>query len=1169
MKLAAFFMLIGCLQVSARAYSQKPSITLSLQDVPLVKAFSAISRESGYFFLYNTEKVMRAEEKVTVHVTDASISEVMDSCLKGLPLSYRIMHQTIVITPVPVAEETAPAPAPPQPSIRGTVRDTAGNPLAGVTVKVKNTTLGAITDASGNFQLTAPDSAVLLFTYIGYRPVEIRAGGRKDLNVVLHVAGSALNQLVVVGYGTEKKADLTGAIDQIGSKEIASRPTASITTSLQGLLPGLNIQANNGDPGATPDINVRGFNSINGGGPLVLIDGVEGDIDRVNPADVASVTVLKDAASAAIYGARGAFGVILITTKKGQAGKLSVNYNGNAGASTTTTRTDFISDPYLYGKTVDAAIYGYNGSTYTGYSGADWDTIRMVAQGKLAPFHRTLPGGKNKFFYSTNWWNYLFRKWQPFQNHSISVSGGTGKIQAYVSGRYYKAASIQNIVNADLVKYNLMAKLSFQATDWLRLSDNIQFSTDNQIQYGGYKNGFGGIWSNTTWYWLFPFHPTQLDGVSFDYQGVGAQAALEDHSNWIRDYSEQLINTFSGVLTPLKGLQINFDYSNTINHIANSTRLNTFRFLTGSKIQPRTAGVNSLTEVRNRNYYNVLNIYGTYHKDVAMNHHFKLMLGYNQEAYNSDNITAEQGGLLINNLSSLNLGTNLLRADGSSSIWAIRGYFGRFNYDYKKKYLLEMNARYDGSSRFPSVSRWGLFPSVSAGWFISRENFWKPLQPVVNSLKFRVSYGKLGNQNVGLYTFSQIMPVGQTGWLANDARLVYVGAPAPLPSVVSWEKTNTIDFGADLGFLQERLTASFDWYQKNTTGMYVPGSPLPAVFGASEPKENIADLRDIGFEASVGYHDQFTVDGSPLKVSATFSLYNFNGVITRYPNPNGLMSTYWTGEKLGQIWGYHVDGQFQSDKEAKDYESSFKDPSTSLGQVYNYILNVVTNSKWKGLRAGDIKYVDVNHDGKIGPGNNTLADHGDLRPIGNAMPQFPFGFTVGASWKNFDISVAGAGVSHQDWYPVGYIYWGSYARPYSSFIRKDLIADAWSPDNPHGKYPQVYRGYTGLGLNDRRMLGETNDYYLTNVGYLRVKNLTIGYTVPEQLTRKAKIRELRIYFSGENIFTWRFGDLTRYVDPEQAGSGINYNDPGSATSESALNAYPMSKTYSFGLNLSL
>lgn len=1158
MKLSFLFLFGLCLQVSAVGYSQNDvRLSLHFDNLSISKAISAIEKKSKFHFLYSDD-IIPQEFKITLDVKETPLPEIMERVLKNTGLHYKIMENKLIIITLQdkVIKDI---------KVDGTVTDKTGNPLAGVTVKVKNSTLGTVTDDDGHFVMEVPDDAILIFNSIGYQPMEVRA--LKTLTISLQESPTALSQVVVVGYGTEKKADLTGAIEQINGKDINSRPVSNIITSLQGLLPGLNIQSNNGNPGASPDINIRGFNSINGGGPLILVDGIEGDIDRVNPMDVESVTVLKDAASAAIYGARGAFGVILITTKKGKEGKTTINYANNIGWTTPTTRTDFISDPYLYGKTVDAALFGYNGTNYTGYEGADWDTIQMVSKGQIAPFYRTLPNGNNKFFYKTNWYDYLFRKWQPFQSHNISVSGGTKKLQAYLSGRYYNTTTIQNIVNAPLKKYNLKANINFQVTDWLQLSDNIQYTTQDQLQYGGYKTGFGGIWSNTTWYNLFTFQPNNIDGVPFDFAGIGAHAALEAKSNWIRNYSEQLVNTFSGKLTPLKGLVLNFDYSNTINQIANTTRLNQFQYLTGAKILLQTTGVNSLTEERDRSYHNTLNIYGTYTKSLALDHHFKLMLGYNQEKYNSDNVSAEQGGLLINSLSNLNLGTNLLLADGSASVWSIQGYFGRFNYDFKNKYLLEVNSRYDGSSRFPGISRWGLFPSVSAGWYLSKEKFWDPLSNIVSSTKLRISYGKLGNQNIGLYTFSQILGLGQTAWLADGNRMVYVGAPAPLPSVVSWEETKTLDYGIDLGFLNNRLTASFDWYKKSTNGMYVPGEPLPGVFGAAEPKENIAALRNVGFEFSVGYHDQFMLAGSPLNFRATASVYNFNGTITKYPNPSGLMSTYWQGEKLGEIYGYHVAGQFQSDEEAQKYQSSFTNPSVNLGQVYNYTFNVVTNTDWKKLRAGDIKYVDINGDGAINKGNNTLANHGDLKPIGNSMPRLPFGFSLGADWKGFDISVAGTGIVHQDWYPTGFIYWGTYDRPYSSFVRKDLVAQAWDPAHPGGKYPQIYRGYDALGAN--RSLWELNDYYMTNVGYLRVKNLTIGYSLPQSLIQKLKVQQLRVYFSGENILTWRFGNLTRYVDPELAGSGINYSDPGSTGGRADLQDYPLGKTFSFGINLTL
>lgn len=1155
-------MLLHCCAVS---FAQK--VTIKEQNKPLTDIFREIRKQSGLDFVYNV-KAIKKLPNVSVNLTNADVPAVLKECLSGTNLAFEINNNSIIIKESiskPVEKTTAMPPV----TIHGRVADSKGAPMAGATIRTKHGNRSTVTNDKGEFDLpNVDDKDIIIISYTGYITKEIPATGSFS-SIVLTEFLQNMGEVVVVGYGTTKKINLTGAVSQVSGDAINQRPTANIITSLQGLLPGLNIQSEHGDPTRNPEINIRGFNSINGGSPLVLVDGIQGSIDRINPMDVESVTILKDAASAAIYGARGAFGVILITTKKGKEGKIQINYTNNFGVTRPTNRTDFISDPYEYGKTVDAALSGYNGTTYTGYTDADYEKLQKVISGELEPFRELQPNGSYKFFYNTNWYDYLFRPWQASSSHNLSISGGSDKLQGYLSARIYKTQSIQNINDADLKKYNLKGNLKVKANKWLEIGYNTQLNTDDNMEFAGAKSGYGGLWSNTTWYFLFPFYPTEIDGVPFDYFASGAQGALHDRSNYIKTRRDQLVNTLSGKITPFKDLQINIDYSNTIYQLAQTTRLNQFDYLSGDKVLPATGGVNRLIEERDRSYYNVLNLYGTYSKSIKEKHNLKLLLGYNQEESNSDNVTAGQNGLLANNLASLNLGTELFSATGSGSTWGIQGYFGRFNYDFNNKYLLEVNARYDGSSRFPAASRWGFFPSVSAGWYVSRENFFEPLKGVMSSLKLRTSYGKLGNQNIDNNTFRELLLAKKTSWVINGVQANYLTTPAPLPKVVGWENSRTIDFGADLGFLNDRLIASFDWYEKNVEGMYLPGQPLPSVFGASEPKENIASLRNRGFELSLTYSNTFDVMGSPLRFRATASTYNFVGVITKYPNPNGLMSTYWEGQKLGTIYGYKIDGQFQSDKEAKDYQNSFTNPSTNLGQVYNYELNIVQNTEWKGLRAGDIKYLDLNGDGAINKGRNTLADHGDIVAIGNAMPKCPFGFNISADWKNFDLAIAGAGVAKQDWYPSGDIYWGTYERPYLSFIRKDLVSNAWTPDHPNNRYPQINRGYASLNTSGLRSLGETNSYYLTNVGYLRVKNLTIGYTLPEKLTKRAQIQRLRIYFSGENIFTWRFGNLTRYLDPEMAGAGVSYSNPANANTRGRAEDYPIGKVFSAGVNLSL
>lgn len=1034
-------------------------------DVSLRQAFEEIEAATDYNFSY-FEGDFDKDRVVRLRKGKRSVAEILTEISKHTGLKFKQVNNSISVAKGNPLQNDSPQQTQiitEEIEVHGRVTNDAGEPLPGVSIVIKNTTEGTTTDADGEYVLTVAEDAVLIFSYVGFQVQEVQVSGQSIINVSMKADVATLQEVVVVGYGTQKKVNLTGAIAQVDAEDIALRPADDITSALQGMLPGLNIQINSGDPAATPDINIRGFNSINGGSPLVLVDGIQSDIMRVNPQDIKSVTVLKDAASAAIYGARGAFGVIMITTKSGEAGDITVNYTNNFGWTTPTTRTDFISDPYLYAKTVDASIFGFDGTNYSDYDDADWETIRKVANGELEPFHELQPNGEYKFFYNTDWHKYLFRKWQPSQNHNISVSGGTERLKGYLSGRKHEMHTIHNIQDSEMQRYNMKGSLTFQPTDWLELSTTTFFAHEKDKEFGGAKSGFGGIWTISTWYNLFPYVPTKINGIPADIGlgrggsgGEGGHAAMEAGNNW-RDFNtEELTNMFRAKLTPLDGLEINFDYSRRINNTSRTFRYNQFEYYVTSRLNLQTGGVNQLEEWRMKDNYSAMNVYGTYDFDLADNHSFKLLLGFNQEDFETDRISARQGGLLIRDLSSLGLGTDVMAADGSATGWALQGYFGRFNYDYKGRYLLEVNTRYDGSSRFPHESRWGFFPSISAGWQADREVFWDPIEHLISSMKLRASYGELGDQSgIEPNTFKQLMTVGRSPWLDHGLPINYATAPGPLPSVVTWESTSTIDFGVDIGFFKNKLLATFDWYQRETNGMYLPGEPLPAVFGAPEPRENLASLRNRGFELSLNYTNAVTIGGSPLTFNVTATVSNFKGIITKYKNPEGLMSTYWEGQELGQIWGYHVNGQFQSDEEAIAYQDSFENPSSSLAGVYNYEINLVQNSEWNKLRAGDLKYVDIDGDGRIDKGDYTLEDHGDLQPIGNAMPRFPFGFFLNATWKGFDVSVAGAGVAKQNWYPTGDIYWGPYERPYVSFIRKDLVANAWSPEHPENTYPQI------------------------------------------------------------------------------------------------------------------
>ncbi|MEL7833826.1 SusC/RagA family TonB-linked outer membrane protein [Fodinibius sp. Rm-B-1B1-1] len=1063
--------------------------------------------------------------------------------------------------------------------VSGIVTDETDSLLPGVNIMVKGTGVGTSSDTEGVYSLAVPSMQdTLVFSFIGYKTQEVPIDGRSEIDVQMQLETVTGEEVVVVGYGTQRKENIVGAVGEAEVKDISTRPSADIASSLQGAVPGLNVRSSSGgDPSETPEINIRGFNSINGGDPLVLVDGIKEDLANVNPNDIESVTVLKDAQAAAIYGARGSFGVVLVTTKTGRKGEFEVEYSNNVGFTTNTARTDFVTDPYTYAQWADGAIGSYHSGCYVCYEGEDWEIARQVGNGEREPFYEEQPDGTYKFYENNDYYDILFKDKRSHVMHNISVSGGSDKLQGVISGRIYEREKIQNIQDAEMKRYNLKLNLVATPYDWLELSAVSKFSSRFDEQYAGTKNGWGGAFGVSKWRDLFPNYPAFVDGegvsVGRTRNGyVGRLGALKEgaaHRQW--QYENQT-NTLKAIVNPIEELELNMDYSYNIERTDRTFSYTPFSYLSGNELElVEDAGLNRHNEYRWKDYYKALNIYGTYTEDVADKHNVKLMLGFNQEVFDRDRVGARIEELLTKNKANISFGTEMLDMSGSTLEWALQGYFGRFNYNYDDKYLLEVNARYDGSSRFPKDNRWGFFPSVGVGWQVDNEAFWtSSLEEVVSSMKLRASYGKLGNQNVGVNTFRQLIGMGKKSWLVNGQEVNYASAPEPLPANIGWENITSTNIGVDIGFFEDKLTTSLDLYERNTSDMYLPGQPLPAVFGASEPRRNYASMRNRGFELTVGYNDQFDVMGDALSFNIQANVSNNKGVITKFDNPNGLLSTFFEGQELGEIWGYRIDGQFQSDEEAAAFQNKYG--TENLVEVYRGILDYGSNSDWNYLRGGDLKYVDVDGDGEINNGNNTLEDPGDLERIGNAMPQFPFGFNISAGWKNIDLSVIGQGVAKQHWYPSGPLYWATFHRPYVSFIRKDILDKVWDPEHPNDPdriYPQRQRAYNALSSG--RMSANVNDHYLTNIGYLRIKNLTVGYTLPSTLTEKVDLKKVRIFFSGENLFTWRFGGLTEYLDPEEVGAHVSYSNPNGVSAKPARDTqlYPMGKTYSAGVEISL
>lgn len=1043
-------------------------------------------------------------------------------------------------------------------TISGRVVNAQGETLPGVSVNLKgNPGVGVSSNNNGEYQLNVPNKeSVLIFSMIGFVSQEIKVGDNERLDVVLLDDKNELESVVVVGYGTQRKVNLTGAVSQIGSEVLEDRPVSNITQAIQGAMPNVNVNFGNGRPGTEGSVNVRGYASINSAraAPLILIDGVPGNLNNINPRDVESISVLKDAAAAAIYGARGAFGVMLVTTKKAKGGKTSINYSNSFGWAGSTVSTDFMTDGYDAALLNDEAFIRATGNSYTGYSEEDYaELLKRKTDKSLPDVVIQNRNGKDQYVYygSTDWWDVLYRDTQTSMEHALSFTGGTDKFDFYISGRMYDKNGIMRINQDKFKSYNFRSKVSGEVAPWLRISNNTQFNYNNYTFPGwnGNANSNSNFISSTV-HALPSYLPQNPDGTATyrtelnNYTiGDGIFADLLHGKSKGEDGELEFINSFQTVFTLAEGLHITGDYTYTNNPL----RLFTRRTQAPWSIYPGEIsylGSDRLTEVETTYNEHVVNLFADYTKSFG-EHNLKVTAGYNQEHVSYKRITGIRNDLLSEDLNDLSLGSGDMEVSGGANTWALMGFFGRVNYDYKSKYLLEINGRYDGTSKFPDGQRFGTFPSVSAGWRISEEAFFSPVKSVINELKIRGSYGSLGNaQEASVYGYIPLLNRGSTTYIMDGRRTEFLSVPTPISPQLTWERATTANVGVDIGFFDNRLSTSFDYYVRETLDMLVPGKTLPAVFGAASPRQNAGDLKNVGWELAVAWNDQKTLGGKPFGYNFSLGLSDSKAEITRFDNREKQLNNFYVGQQLGEIWGYRIDGIFQSDEEAANWK---------INQDYVDQQRLRAPGNWSNLQAGDIRFVDVNGDGKVDPGLNTLADPGDQVVIGNSLPRYTFGVNLGANWNGFDLSAFFQGIGRQHWYPGNNAdkFWGPYSRPYFSFVPRDFNDDVWTPENPDAYFP-LLRGYNAL--NDRGALNVKNDRYLQNLAYVRLKNLTVGYSLPMILLEKASISRARIFVSGENLVT-----LTKlrsdYIDPEQAAGETNGR------------AYPFSKTFSLGIDI--
>ena len=1058
-------------------------------------------------------------------------------------------------------------------SISGKVFDTNEEPLIGVTVTIEDTTIGAITDIDGAFTLQVPEGKVVLnVSYVGFVPQKVTvASGQSNVTVRLSEDAVLLNEVVVVGYGKQKKVNLTGAVASVGGEELENRVTKSLSSMLQGTVAGLNVTTSSGVPGSSASINVRGITSIHESEPLVLIDGAVGDIDRVNPNDVESISVIKDASAAAIYGARAAFGVILVTTKSGAAkdGKATVRYSGRFGWQAPTTSTDYETTGYWSVYTINQFWQANSGTLYVDYTDQDmqelWNRVNDKTEHPDRPWVvEDVRNGRNQWVYYGNydWWHSLYRDNRPMQQHNVSISGGKDDVKYFVSGSYDKQTGILR-ENPDIYrKYNLRSKIDFRINEWLTMSNNTSFYS-SQYSYLG-----DGDVENTLAYSarhaLACFPQKNPDGswlYSTPYLNYkvanGRHILLGENSHRNVERSTDFTNTTRLVYAPIRELSFTGDFTYRQYQSRNTSRSNVMyyrEYPDGELLSYATgAGANRLDEAVNTNQYYSTNIFGTYDDTFNQAHHLSVVGGMNYEAWKNKNISAYGENLVSTDLDDLDLvgqnaeGATITGVGGGQNEYALLGIFGRINYDYKSRYLFEVSGRYDGTSRFASGSRWGFFPSASAGWRISEESFFQPVRQWIDNLKVRGSFGSLGNQNISsYYSFARLISISSLGYTFGEGSVLpkYSSLSAPIASGMTWETAQQWDFGFDLTMLGNRLNLTVDGYIRDTKDMLTDGVDLPGVYGADLPDMNAADLRTKGYEITLNWRDRLTLGNKPFEYSVGLNLSDYKSVITKYDNENKTFAKdYYEGMEIGEIWGYVTDGLFQTDEEAKAYAEKV---------VLSYVLKGQTG----GWQAGDVKFVDLDGDGKVGIGSNNVDNPGDRKILGNSLPSFSYGISASAQWNGFDVSAFFQGTGNHYWYPAGQSmpFWGPYSYPYLSFLQKDFLADVWTAENTDAYFPRAMAYSASSGV-----LSNVNDRYLQNLRYLRFKNLTVGYTLPQSWTGKARIESVRIYFTGENLCYWSpLKKHSRYVDPEAA---IDRSD-------AYNNAYyPWQKSFLFGIDV--
>lgn len=1087
--------------------------------------------------------------------------------------------------------------------IKGQIVDAEGEPILGATVVELGTTRGTVTDIDGNFTINSHANAKLRITYVGYKTVETKAVN--GMKVVMQNDNAQLDEIVVVGYGQQKKVNLTGSVTNVDiEKTLGGRPEQDVAKALQGAVPGLTITNTSGDINSQPTMQIRGLGTLSNGAtsnPLVVVDGVPvDDLTMVNAADIATISVLKDAASTSIYGSRAAFGVILITTKEGKKGeKVQVKYDGHFAWDRATVLPDYPDVPsqleaaMIGAKRTDGSdpeLFGMYFSKMLPYAKA-WKEQHSGKKGysEMQPFQSMdnvgdyYFNGSQPFYYADYdiqdiWYN----KAAPSQSHSVSLNGSSGRTSYYTSFSYDYKQNLMKFNPDKLSRYNFTTNLKTDVTDWLTVGTRVNFVRRSFSKADSWNNVYQYLWR-----WGSFFIPSGYmydeNGEKLDYRVVAMQKQAARKTT-VHDQAR--FNAYA-IAHITKDLTFNVDYTYQIDNYNYKTSDHSVYGMNWSGVTPTyivgTSNSNTTRENIKQNRWTA-NAYLNYNHTWVDAHNLGVMVGVNGERFKSDEMYANRTHLYNEDYPELNLAYGEMKDATIKSFTGDRstaGYFGRINYDYKGIYLLELNGRYDGSSRFPAGDKWAFFPSMSLGYRFTEEGYWKNLHDVISNGKLRFSYGEIGNEAIGDNMFiSTISPYKQNRlyWMdKNGNKLNQFDLPNWVSSSLTWERIKTTDVGVDLSFLNDDLSLTFDWYQRTTNDMLAPGKAIPDVAGASAPYTNAGSLRTRGWELSLSYRKQINKD---LNVYGTFNIGDSKSKVTKWNNDSklightgGIVSAAnarmyaYEGETWGDIWGFETDRYFtEDDFNGKDangkwiYKEGIAD-QTGI-QTDNFVFG-----------PGDIKYKDLDGNKVIDGGKGTADDHGDLKVIGNTMPRYEYSFHLGGSWKGLDLDLFFQGVGKRDmWTQSSFVF------PLMRDTDKALYANqtsynVYDPANgivdisQSNRYPCLYSGNEGSGnVTGLASIGGEHNYYpqtkyLVNMAYLRLKNVTIGYTLPASITKKVYMEKVRFYGSVNNLCLLYNGAKDYPVDPEMnAGQGsLSYGTWG--------RTFPITRTWSVGVQV--